>query len=224
MQMNTKAVHLTQEEVALGALAVRETMTAAEFAAIGVGRTTLKRLVDGCQIARLVDGTFAALHVVGEQATALAATTKLSATRGRVVVVLFSAARLHGFHDEPPTELWVAMPGVRSPKRGQVGGLELRACLWPDYKLSQASGVVSMRTYGRDMLITSPARTVVDIWKYRGKLSDDRYTEEQVAEMIRRGVEAHGIDFAELRRLGHATRTDISGLDAVLSPSAAPRF
>lgn len=88
------------------------------------------------------------------------------------VVCLGSAAQYHGISDEDPNEIWYAVDRTKVGRstfpRMQA---EHKVLFWSPEAMEPGIDVV--RIAGVDVRITSKARTVVDLLRYRGKITDE---------------------------------------------------
>ncbi|MBX9934001.1 MAG: hypothetical protein K2Y56_21190 [Methylobacterium sp.] len=88
------------------------------------------------------------------------------------VVCLGSAAQVHNLSNEDPSAVWYAVDRNRVKRQLKVGpSVPVTTVFWPADLLSP--GVEVRSVMGVDIRITGPARTVVDLLRYRGKLGDE---------------------------------------------------
>jgi predicted transcriptional regulator of viral defense system len=87
----------------------------------------------------------------------------------RAVVCLLSALRFHEIGTQSPHEVWIAID--RKARKPRLEGLPVKVVRFsgPSLKI----GVESRKVGDREVRITSPARTVVDCFKYRNKIGLD---------------------------------------------------
>lgn len=88
------------------------------------------------------------------------------------VVCLGSAAQIHNLSNEDPSSIWYAVDRSRFKRPVTVGAsVPVTTLYWPEKLLSPG---VDVRTImGVEVRITGPARTVIDLLRYRGKLGDE---------------------------------------------------
>ena len=89
------------------------------------------------------------------------------------IVCLLTALRVHGIGTQSPHEVWIALDRKsRKPNRIPT---RLRIVRFSGAMLTY--GVVKLPMLGVQVSITSPARTVVDCFRYRNKIGIDVATE-----------------------------------------------
>lgn len=156
----------THREQALALARKSGLARARDFEAAGIPRTTLARLVDDGKLVRptrgfyqLADADISAGHSLAEAA--------LAAPKG--VVALLSALQFHGLTTQLPHEIWMLMPSKAwTPTSPPV---KLRIIRSSDD--SRRVGVDRHTIDGVSVPITSPAKTVVDCFKYRSRVGLD---------------------------------------------------
>lgn len=79
------------------------------------------------------------------------------------VVCLYSALQIHGIGTQSPGDLWIAVD--RKARRPKLDGLPVRIVRFSERMMRY--GVETRTTDGVPFRITSPARTVVDCFRYR---------------------------------------------------------
>lgn len=136
-----------------------------ELADIGINRTTLSHLVEDGRIERPVRGVY---HVPteGDDPRVYWACVSLAY---RSVFCLASAADYHGLTEEMP-----GIPDAAVPKAARIPGrssfdTRVRFHRWGDRDLVE--GVDRVFVQGVEVFVTSPARTVVDMYRF-STLSD----------------------------------------------------
>jgi predicted transcriptional regulator of viral defense system len=136
--------------------------------ALGIGLThrELQRLVELGEVERVVRGLYrlAGAEVTEDESLAMAA----AAVPGGIVCLL-SALRLHGVGTQAPHEVWMALDrAARRPARPPV---RIQFVRFSGRMLTY--GVTTRRLANVPVRVTSPARTVVDCFRYRRKLGID---------------------------------------------------
>ncbi|MEO8197231.1 MAG: AbiEi antitoxin N-terminal domain-containing protein [Thermoanaerobaculia bacterium] len=137
-----------------------------DLAPRGIPRVTLTRLVRSGRLAKIGRGLYALPHRDVTEHQGLAETAK-RVPHG--VVCLLSALRFHGLTTQDPFEVWLAID--RKARRPQQDHPPLRIVRFPARAL--AEGVEEHQIEGVKVRITSPARTVVDCFRYRSKVGLD---------------------------------------------------
>lgn len=133
---------------------------------LGIPRMTLTRLVRSGQLQRLARGLY--MH----PATELTEHHSLAEACKRIphgVICLLSALRFHEMTTQAPYEVWMAID--RKARKPQIESLPLRIVRFPS--LALRLGVERHEIEGVDVAVTSPARTVADCFRYRGKVGLD---------------------------------------------------
>ena len=137
-----------------------------DFVAAGYPREYLLRLVRRGAANRLGRDLYCAPDFDGDENISLVQ----AATRvPRGVICLSSALQFHGIGTQAPHQVWLAIPrGSNAPR---VKGLPIHFC-----KFSRAAhefGVQMHKLSGGSVHVFSPAKTVADCFKYRGKFGLD---------------------------------------------------
>jgi predicted transcriptional regulator of viral defense system len=87
----------------------------------------------------------------------------------QAVVCLLTALRVHGLGTQAPREVWIALD--RKARKPRLGDLPVRVVRFSAPMLTYA--VETREVQGVPVRITSPARTVVDCFRYRNKVGLD---------------------------------------------------
>lgn len=177
-------------------------LTSEDMARAGVTKTTLYRAVRSGRIEHPVRGVYCALSTL-EETGARHAVLSLANPGG--VVCLLSAARLHELGDEDPARVWVALRRSETKNPARDGpAFGARTVWWKDAQFE--TGIETRRILGVDVRLTDPARTVVDLIRYRKRLGDEPAMRAlhdyvrgggDVGEVWRRAEESGGIDAVE---------------------------
>lgn len=119
------------------------------------------------------------------------------------VVCLLSALRYHELTTQLPHRVWIALPPrSRIPV---ISGLALSVVQFSGTALSE--GVEAREMDGVSVRITTPARTVVDCFKYRNKIGRDVAVEALRDVMDQRKATLREIiRLAEMRRMSEVMR------------------
>lgn len=127
---------------------------------------TLKRLVDGGRLIRRARGVYTLPDYEPTEHTDLAAVAKRAP---EVVICLLSALRFHEIATQNPFEVWIMME--RTAWRPWIDRPPVRVVRASGFAL--AEGVDEHVIEGTRVRITTPAKTVADFFKYRGKVGTD---------------------------------------------------
>jgi len=132
----------------------------------GLSRMTVRRLCEREVLHRVGRGLYSLADAAPtENRTLVEAALRVPSG----VVCLLSALRFHGMTTQAPHEVWLALPKQAwTPKAD-----------WPPLRLtkfspsSYAFGVEEHDVEGVHVRVTSPAKTVADCFKFRGKVGKD---------------------------------------------------
>ncbi len=113
------------------------------------------------------------------------------------VVCLLTALRVHGLGTQSPREVWIALD--RKARKPQLGDLPVHLVRFSGPMLTYA--VESREVQGVPMHITSPARTVVDCFRYRNKIGLD-----VALEALRDALARRRANVAEILRIAEVGR------------------
>jgi predicted transcriptional regulator of viral defense system len=137
-----------------------------DLASRDIPRVILTRLVRSGRLERIGRGLYALPHRDVTEHQGLAETAKRFP---HGVVCLLSALRFHGLTTQDPFEVWMAID--RKARRARQDHPPLRIVRFPARALVE--GVEEHQIEGVKVRITSPARTVVDCFRYRSKVGLD---------------------------------------------------
>ena len=150
-----------------------------DFLAEGIGPETLARLVREETVARLARGLYQLPEARVEAAHSLAEAAVL-VPKG--VICLISALQYHELTLQMPAAVWMAIE--RTAWRPKIDYPRIRFVRFPGAALKD--GVVRHLIEGVAVPITNPARSIVDCFRYRGKVGLD-VAMEGLREGLRRG-------------------------------------
>ena len=191
-----------------------------ELAVEGVSPLKLQRLVKAGQIERIGRGMYALPGFEKDQDSRMAS---IAQSVTEAVVVLETAASLHGLTNRDVRTLWLAIPGRRGPLKVGQSDLAVRIVRWQPELIwgdpadpSKDVGIRTLRVAGRDIQITSPERTVADVWRYRNKLGMDFAT-----EVVRLALASSRIDKDEIVRMAELVGV-ARQIDPILTAFNAP--
>ena len=152
--------------VGLGGLGAKTFFRASDAAELGVDSRGLRRLVDDGSVERVARGLYRLADAEPTEHYSLAAVcTRVPGA----IICLLSALSVHGLGTQLPREVWIAIPHkARTPRLPELPVKVVR--------FSGASlryGVGSAAFEGVPARITSPARTVVDCFRFRRLVGKD---------------------------------------------------
>ena len=160
-----------------------------------IHREYLRRLESTGQLVRLARGLYAPAEADVTEHHALA---EVAARVPRGVVCLLTALRFHQLGTQNPRNVWLAID--RKAARPRIEYPPVRIVRFSGAGLTK--GVDAHRVEGVDVKLTSPARTVVDCFKYRNKIGLDVALEALRAYRRRKNYNADDMwTYAKLQRV-----------------------
>lgn len=156
----------SHRDIVQAILAERGMARASEFRTAGVTATSLSRLEAEGAIVRLGRGLYQLADADYDPHHALAEAIKFVP---RAVVCLTSALAFHELTDRQPRRVWLAL-GPRE-WRPKLDGLPVRYVHYASERLY--AHVEHHLIEGVSVPITEPARTIVDLFKYRRTVGED---------------------------------------------------
>jgi predicted transcriptional regulator of viral defense system len=115
----------------------------------------------------------------------------------QAVVCLLTALHVHGIGTQAPREVWIALD--RKARKPRLEGLPVRVVRFSPPMLIYA--VQTREIQGVSVHITSPARTVVDCFRYRNKLGLD-----VALEALRDSLATRRVTVDEILRIAEVGR------------------
>jgi len=182
----------TQRSRALALLGQQPILRLKDFTAKDVGPETLARLVREGTIVRVARGLYQRADASADARHSLA---EAAALVPKGVVCLISALQFHELTLQMPSEVWMAID--RTAWRPRFGYPPVRFVRFSGKALTD--GVKRHRIEGIEVAITGPARTIVDCFRYRGKVGLD-----VALEALREGLRQRKVTTDQLWR--HATK------------------
>ena len=202
---------------ALDLLKSRGMLRLKDFMAEGIGPETLARLVREEAVVRPARGLYQLPDAQVEAAHALAEAAVL-VPKG--VVCLISALQFHELTLQMPSAVWMAIE--RTAWRPRLDYPRIRFVRFTGPSL--AEGVARHRIEGVDVPITNPARTIVDCFRYRGKVGLDVAMEGLREGLRRRRCTPDELwRYARQARVWSVMRMTLPWADSALS-SKRPRL
>ncbi len=165
-----------------------------ELEARGLSRTQLRKLVDEGLLEKTQRGLYTAKNFPVEAHVSLA---EVAARSPKAVICLLSALRFHELTTENPSDVYVMLP-VGS-QRPHISNPRLDVS-W-SAPLAYSSGIEEHVICGVKVKITSPAKTVVDCFKYRSKVGIN-----VAVEALRDAWRKHLVTTDELWKLAQINR------------------
>lgn len=145
---------------------------------MGLPFRKLRQLVDAGEVEQVGPGLY---RLVAAEPSEFEALAMVASAVPNAIVCLLSALRFHDLGTQSPHEVWIALD--RKARRPTRIPTSVRIVRFSGPML--VHGVVRHEILGVQVRITSPARTVVDCFRYRGKIGIDVAT-EALRDLMRR--------------------------------------
>lgn len=186
----------TDKQRVLALARERGTVTTRQIVEAGIHSQVLTRLVREGSLERVSRGNYRhpSVPVTEHHGLVLAAT---AVPKG--IVCLLSALSFHEIGTQVPSEVWLALD--RRARRPVVSYPPLRIVRFSGEALRE--GVETHRIEGVDVRITSVAKTIADLFKYRNKIGLD-----VALEALREGWRERRFTIDELDRAARACRVE----------------
>jgi predicted transcriptional regulator of viral defense system len=161
---------------------------------LGVSFRQIQRLVAEGAVEKLGGGIYRLSEVEPDEFETIA---MVAAASPAAIVCLLTALRVHGIGTQSPHEVWIALDRkARKPRRVPT---RLRIVRFSGAMLTY--GVVRRPMLGVPVSITSPARTVVDCFRYRHKVGID-----VALEALRDAIRSKIATVSQIMRAAEACR------------------
>ncbi len=157
---------VTQTERLLGMIRKTGVLRARDLASLGIARTYLSRLVARGFIERVGRGLYVAPSANATEHHSIVQAIK---SLPNSVVCLLSALQFHGLTTQEPFEVWLAID--RNTWRPRIQYPALRVFRFSGEAFS--TGIETHTIEGVPVQIYSPAKTVVDCFRYRNQIGLD---------------------------------------------------
>ena len=133
---------------------------------LGLSRGSLRSMVREGEAERVARGVY---RLSASESTELETVAAVSARVPGAIVCLLSALAIHGIGTQLPREVWIGLD--RKARKPRIDDLPVRIVRFSGAMLRY--GVETRVVQGVHVRITSPARTVVDCFRYRNKIGLD---------------------------------------------------
>lgn len=161
---------------------------------VGLSFADLQRLVEAGEVEKIARGLYRRTDIAPNEFETLALVA--TAARGAIVCLL-SALRFHGIGTQTPHEVWIAI----GRKARKPSNLPARVRIFRFSGAALTYGVQKHVLLGVPVRVTSPARTVVDCFRYRKKLGID-----VALEALRDAFRSRKATLEEIERAADACR------------------
>jgi len=165
-----------------------------DLAPLGVSFPALQRLVAKGEVQKVGPGLY---RLSEAEPTELETIAMVASAVPAGIICLLSALRVHGIGTQAPHEVWLAIDRkARKPLRLPA---KVRIVRFSGPLLTY--GVKTHYTLGVPVRVTSPARTIVDCFRYRNKLGL-----EVAAEALRDALRSRLVTVDEIARTAEVCR------------------
>lgn len=155
------------EQVLLELFAAKRFVRSRDVVAAGVPRVYLTRLVRRGLVERLGRGLYALVGAPSDERETYA---QVCVRVPKAIICCLTASQMHVLTTVAPPFVSVALPpGTPRPKLDFVG-LEI---VWADPRFMGESSVERWDYFGAEIRVTSKARTVVDLFRFRNRVGLD---------------------------------------------------
>ncbi len=176
-------------------------LRAEDLEARGIPRHRLGGMLRRGEVERVARGMYRLRNVPFTELETIAAVCKRIPG---AIVCLLSALHVHGIGTQAPRDVWIAID--RKARKPRVPDLPVRVVRFSGPMLSYA--IKTRDVLGVPVRITSPARTVVDCFRYRRKVGLD-----VALEALRDAVRSRKATMDEIVRVA-----DVCRIQTVISP------
>lgn len=161
---------------------------------LGVTFHDLQKLVSSGHVEKVGDGLY---RLTAVKLNDLETIAMVGSAVPAGIICLLSALRIHEIGTQSPHEVWIALD--RKARKPKEPGTRLRVVRFSGAMLSY--GVAQHSMLGVPVRITSPARTVVDCFRYRNKIGLD-----VALEALRDAVRSRKATVSEISRAADVCR------------------
>lgn len=167
----------------------------------GIPRHRLSGMLRRGEVQRVARGLY---RVRGAPPTELETIAAVSKRIPGAIVCLLTALHVHGIGTQAPRDVWIALD--RKARKPRVSGLRVKVVRFSGPMLRYA--IKTREVLGVTVRLTSPARTVVDCFRYRRKVGLD-----VALEALRDAVRSRKATVDEIARVA-----EVSRIQTVISP------
>ena len=176
-------------------------LRAVDLEARGIPRSHLAGMLRRGEIARISRGLYRLRDAPVNELETIAAVSKRIPG---AIVCLLTALHVHGIGTQAPREVWIGID--RKARKPQVPELPVRVVRFSGAMLRY--GIQTREVLGVHVRLTSPARTVVDCFRYRRKVGLD-----VALEALRDAIRSRKASMDEITRVAGVCR-----IETVISP------
>jgi predicted transcriptional regulator of viral defense system len=176
-------------------------LRAIDLEARGIPRSHLVGMLRRGEIERISRGIYRLRDAPLNELETIAAVSKRIPG---AIVCLLTALHVHGIGTQAPREVWIAID--RKARKPQAPELPVRVVRFSGAMLRY--GIQTREVLGVPVRLTSPARTVVDCFRYRNKIGLD-----VALEALRDVIRSRKASIDEITRVA-----DVCRIETVISP------
>ena len=174
---------------------------AVDMEARGIPRRHLAEMQRRGEVQRVARGLYRLRSAPASELETIAAVSKRIPG---AIICLLTALHVHGIGTQAPRDVWIALD--RKARKPQVSGLRVKIVRFSGPMLRYA--IETRAVLGVTVRLTSPARTVVDCFRYRKKIGLD-----VALEALRDVVRSRRVTAGEIARVAEVCR-----IQTVISP------
>lgn len=165
-----------------------------DLEAHGIPRRRLATMLRRGEVERIGRGLY---RLTSAPVTELETVAEVCKKAPSAIVCLLTALHIHRIGTQAPREVWVALE--RTAHKPRLGRLPVRFVRFSGAMLLY--GIQTRTVSGVPVRLTSPARTIVDCFRYRKKIGLD-----VAIEALRDGIATRTVTVAEIVRAAEACR------------------
>ena len=165
-----------------------------DLEALGIPRSSLRAWLRQGTAEQLGRGLY---RLAEAEPSELETIAMVSARVPKAIICLLTALRIHGLGTQSPRDVWIAID--RKARKPRLEGLHVHVVRFSPLMLIYA--VQPLEVQGIPVHITSPARTVVDCFRYRNKVGLD-----VALEALRDALRSRIVTVQEILRIAEVGR------------------
>jgi predicted transcriptional regulator of viral defense system len=165
-----------------------------DLEAAGIPRSRLRSWLHQGTVELVGRGLY---RITSAQPTEHETVVRVATRAPNAIICLLTALRMHDLGTQAPREVWIALD--RKARKPELAGLPVHVVRFSGPMLTY--GVETREIQGVSVRITSPARTVVDCFRYRNKVGLD-----VALEALRDALGSRRASAAEILRIAEVGR------------------
>lgn len=213
-----------EREIILNAFNAGDFVRWKDLEDLGVRTTTIARMIQKGELEKQSWGTYRlSEHLAHKEEFADEQESMSSEIEGfaevaikapKGIICLMSAVSYYKITEDMPHQVWLALPhGQHAPRMNYP---PIRAVFWRN-PLSLETGIETIEHLGVKIKITSPERTVVDLYRHRNSLADPNIAKKALVwYMSREDCDRDKLSMiADIMKVTSQIRADIEMLDVI---------